>query len=189
MKVGYARVSTADQCLDMQRDKLCEVGCDKIFEETMTGTSRRRPALDRALRSLKAGDVLVVWKLDRLGRSLQHLIEILKTLEQRGIEFQSVSDYIDTKTPSGKLVFHVLGAVAEFEREMISERTILGLGAARRRGSLLGRPKSMSNEQIEEAHLLSVDHDWSITDIAARLNVGRTTLWRAMAQKSEALSP
>ena len=141
MKIGYARVSTEDQNLALQIDALRQQGCERIFEEKMTGASRSRPVLHETLAALRPGDVLVVWKLDRLGRSLQHLIEITAGLELRGIDFHSISDGIDTRTPAGKLLFHIVGAIAEFERSQISERTKAGMAAARLRGKRLGRPR------------------------------------------------
>lgn len=177
-KIGYARVSTEDQNLDLQLDALRHQGCVKIFEEKMTGTTKSRPVLNQAIKALKAGDVLVVWKLDRLGRSLQDLIEILKLLESKNVGFHSISDGIDTTSSCGRLLFHIIGAIAEFECNQISERTKAGLQAARLRGSKLGRPRAMSDEQVALARSLS--GDLSLTDIATRLNVGRTTLWREL---------
>jgi DNA invertase Pin-like site-specific DNA recombinase len=150
-KIGYARVSTEDQNLDLQIHALRQDGCVDLFEEKITGTSQSRPVLNAALESLKAGDTLVVWKLDRLGRSLQHLIEILQSLEARDVGFRSISDSIDTNSAGGRLLFHILGALAEFESSLISERTKAGLQAARRKGKTLGRPKCMDGAQIEEA--------------------------------------
>lgn len=180
MKIGYARVSTEDQNLDLQSDALRQQGCTEIFQEKITGTTKSRPVLNQAIKVLKAGDVLVVWKLDRLGRSLQDLIEILKLLERNGVGFHSISDGIDTTSSCGRLLFHIIGAIAEFECNQISERTKAGLQAAKNRGTKLGRPSSVSDEQIALARSLS--DDLSLTDIAIRLNVGRTTLWRAMAR-------
>ncbi len=177
-KIGYARVSTEDQNLDLQLDALRQQGCTKVFEEKITGTTKSRPVLNKAIKALKPGDMLVVWKLDRLGRSLQDLIEILKLLESNGVGFHSISDGIDTTSSCGRLLFHIIGAIAEFECNQISERTKAGLQAARQRGSKLGRPRSMSDEQIALA--LSLSEDLSLPNIATRLNVGRTTLWRAM---------
>lgn len=182
MKIGYARVSTEDQSLDLQLDALGQQGCTKIFQEKMTGTTKSRPALNKAIKALKPGDILVVWKLDRLGRSLQDLIEILKLLEGNGVGFHSISDGIDTTSSCGRLLFHIIGAIAEFECNQISERTKAGLQAARRRGSKLGRPRCLSEEQLTLARSLS--DDLSLTDIAIQLNVGRTTLWRSLSRIS-----
>ncbi|MDP3332351.1 MAG: recombinase family protein [Methylotenera sp.] len=180
MKIGYARVSTEDQNLDLQLDALKQQGCIKLFQEKMTGKTKSRPVLNKTIKALRPGDMLVVWKLDRLGRSLQDLIEILKLLERNGVGFHSISDGIDTTSSCGRLLFHIIGAIAEFECNQISERTKAGLQAARRRGSKLGRPRSISDEQIALARSLS--DDLSLTHIAVQLNVGRTTLWRAMAR-------
>ena len=180
MKIGYARVSTEDQRLDLQLASLQLAGCDEIFQEKMTGTSNARPLLADALAALCEGDVLVVWKLDRLGRSLQHLIEIVGLLDSRKIGFQSISDNIDTTTSGGRLLFHIIGAIAEFECAQISERTKAGMQAARNRGVMLGRPRCMSKDQINEARFLSKDKKWSITEISNKLQVSRTTLWRTL---------
>ncbi len=164
MKIGYARVSTEDQQLDLQLDVLRKEGCAKVFEEKVTGTTNARPELQAALAALQEGDVLLVWRLDRLGRSLRHLIDIVQELETRRIGFQSLSDNIDTTSPGGRLLFHILGAIAEFECGLISERTKAGLQAARRQGKQLGRPRCMSAEQIEQARLLFEAERLSLTD-------------------------
>lgn len=180
MKIGYARVSTEDQLLDLQLDALRVEGCRRIFEEKITGACRKRPALQRALDSLRDGDVLVVWKLDRLGRSLRDLIEIVWGLKERGIGFHSIRDNIDSTQPSGVLMFHMLGAIAEFDRAMIAERTRAGMRAARDRGKPIGRPKVLSERQVERARqLVDIEHK-PLAQIAARLKVGRTTLRRAL---------
>jgi DNA invertase Pin-like site-specific DNA recombinase len=169
------------QHLDLQLHALRSDGCARIYREKLTGRGVCRPALNAALKHVSPGDMLVVWKLDRLGRSLQHLIEIIQELERRGIGFRSLSDAIDTTSPGGRLLFHVMGAIAEFEAALISERTKAGLAAARRKGKRLGRPRRMSNALVEEARMLRENGDLSLTDVAARLNVGRTTLWRALS--------
>jgi DNA invertase Pin-like site-specific DNA recombinase len=185
MKIGYARVSTEDQHLGAQRSALRAEGCEKIFAEKITGTSHNRPKLQAALSSLNAGDVLVVWKLDRLGRSLQHLIGIVQQLEQREIGFHSLSDNIDTRSSGGKLLFHVLGAIAEFEAALISERTKAGLAAARERGKRIGRPRCLNADQLRRAKVLLDSGDCSMADIAHRLKVGKTTLWRNLRQDTD----
>ncbi|BBJ23045.1 recombinase family protein [Candidatus Nitrotoga sp. AM1P] len=185
MKIGYARVSTEDQNLDLQLDLLSQDGCQKIFKEKMTGKRGSRPVLDKALATLKNGDMLVVWKLDRLGRSLRNLTNILNDLEGRGIGFRSISDGIDTETPAGRLLFHLIGAIAEFECSQISERTKAGLHAARRRGRRLGRPPRIGHHDVKLAKHLRDTQKLNYADIAARLGVGRTTLWRAMAEDAE----
>src|SRR5258707_723528 len=142
MLVGYARVSTEDQTLDLQKDALTKAGCRRIFTDVASGASTERKGLDQALDHLREGDTLAVWRLDRLGRSLPHLIETVTTLEGRGIGFKSLTESIDTTTSGGKLIFHIFGALAEFERNLIKERTQAGLEAARARGHLGGRPKA-----------------------------------------------
>src|SRR5215210_5082854 len=143
MLVGYARVSTQDQTLALQKDALEQAGCERIFTDTLSGTKAEWPGLTEALEYVRSGDSLVVWKLDRLGRSLRHLIETIRQLHERGVGFKSLTEQIDTTTSGGKLVFHVFGALAEFERDLIRERTQAGLAAARARGRQGGRPKSL----------------------------------------------
>lgn len=181
MKIGYARVSTKDQEAHLQRDALTEVGCERIFEEKASGAQRDRPELKAALEYLRAGDVLVVWKLDRLARSLRQLIETVEDLQERGIGFVSITEGIDTTSPGGKLVFHVFGALAEFEREMIAERTKAGLKAAKDRGRKLGRPAALSEDQIKMARSMKASGDLSMPQIAKQLGVSRATLYRVLA--------
>src|SRR6184192_924840 len=142
MLIGYARVSTQDQTLDLQKDALEKIGCTKIFTDTASGATTERSGLTEALNYVREGDSLVVWRLDRLGRSLKHLIETITNLNKRMIGFQSITENIDTTTSGGKLIFHIFGALAEFERDIIRERTKAGLAAARARGRLGGRPKA-----------------------------------------------
>lgn len=184
MKIGYARVSTEDQLLDLQIEALRNAGCERIYEETKSAVHANRPTLGTALRSMRAGDVLVVWKLDRLGRSLQDLIRILGKLERRGIGFWSISDRIDTTTPAGKLLFHITGAVAEFERALISERTKAGMLAARHRGSRMGRPRRLDDEDVAYALFLSRSERLSFAAIARKMKVGKATVWRAVSGAS-----
>jgi DNA invertase Pin-like site-specific DNA recombinase len=141
MLIGYARVSTQDQTLDLQTDALTKAGCEKIFQDTTSGAKSERPGLQEAIDHLRAGDTLVVWRLDRLGRTLKHLIATVTDLSDKGIGFKSLQENMDTTTSGGKLIFHIFGALAEFEREVIRERTNAGLQAARARGRLGGRPK------------------------------------------------
>jgi len=145
MKIGYARVSTDEQNPALQFDALAAAGCQKIFTEQASGALTSRPALNQALQFLEEGDTLVVWRLDRLGRSLSHLINLTMSLERRGITFQSLSEAIDSRTACGRLLFHIMGALAEFERALISERTKAGLIAAKARGAILGRPSKHSS--------------------------------------------
>lgn len=179
--MGYARVSTEDQNLQAQIAQLQQDGCARIFKEKLTGTTGRQPGLDRALVALQPGDTLVVWKLDRLGRSVKHLAATLEELQDRGIGFRSISDGIDTQTPAGRLLYHLLSAIAEFEAKLISERTKLSLGEVRRRGGRLGRPQRMGAREVKRARQLRA-RNMSYDAIAQQLKVGRTTLWRAMRE-------
>lgn len=149
--LGYARVSTLDQSVDSQVDELQAAGCYEVFVEHAGGTRADRPELAKALASLRPGDSLVVWRLDRLARSLAHLIQIANDLEERGVEFRSLREQLDTTTPGGKLVFHLMGSLAQFERELIRERTVAGLAAARARGRNGGRPTVMTEAKIADA--------------------------------------
>jgi DNA invertase Pin-like site-specific DNA recombinase len=178
MNIGYARVSTQDQNLDLQNDALKSAGCEKIYTDKMSGAKTARPGLDQILGILRKGDTLVVWKLDRLGRSLTHLIKIMTLLNERGIYFISVQESLDTSTPGGKLIFHVFGALAEFERDMIRERTLAGLAAARSRGRVGGRPRKMSKEQVEMAKKLIGDPMIPIAEVCKTLGVSKATLYR-----------
>lgn len=179
MKVGYARVSTDDQNLDLQRRALRATGCDEIFEDQISGASMKRPGLEKALARCGADDVLVVWKLDRLGRSVSHLIAVVQDLGDKGCGFQSLSENIDTTVAGGHLVFHLMGSLAEFERALIAERTRAGLAAARLRGVRIGRRKAMNAEQVRHARAL-LEAGERPADIARTLQVGRSTLYRAL---------
>jgi DNA invertase Pin-like site-specific DNA recombinase len=179
MEIGYARVSTGEQTLDLQRDGLQLAGCGKIFEETASGAKAERFLLKEALAYARPGDTLVVWRLDRLGRSLRHLIETVTELEARGIGFKSLTEQIDTTTPGGRLVFHVFGALAEFERDLIRERTNAGLAAARSRGRKGGRPKKLADPKtLALAHKLYVEGQTDIAAICKMIGVSRATLYR-----------
>lgn len=179
MKIGYARISTADQNARMQRDALKAAGCEKIVTEQISGTSIKRPKLEKLLRSLKSGDILTVWRLDRLGRSLPHLIEVVRDLEEKGAGFQSLSEEINTTTAGGRLIFHLMGALAEFERSLIVERTQAGLRAARKRGVRVGRPRSLTPAQVKHAKKL-IDSGERPAAVANSLGVNRSTLYRAI---------
>ena len=179
MDVGYARVSTGEQTLDLQLDALTKAGCGKVFTETASGAKADRPVLAEVLAYLRPGDTLVVWRLDRLGRSLKHLIETLTDLAGRSVGFKSLAEQIDTTTPGGKLVFHVLGALAEFERDLIRERTNAGLAAARARGRTGGRPKKLADpKQLALAQRLYADGQTDVVTICKTLGVSRATLYR-----------
>jgi DNA invertase Pin-like site-specific DNA recombinase len=176
MLVGYARVSTTEQHLDLQRDALTQASCGRILTDTASGAKAERPGLGEALDYVRAGDVLTVWKLDRLGRSLKDLIEIVTALEQRGIGFKSLQESMDTTTPGGKLIFHMFAALAEFERGVIRERTHAGLTAARARGRHGGRRYKLSQKGKELAITMLADPKNRIDDICATVGISRATL-------------
>jgi DNA invertase Pin-like site-specific DNA recombinase len=179
MKIGYVRVSKQEQHEALQIDALQKAGCEKWFLDKMTGSKAERKGLDEALAYLRPGDTLVVWKLDRAGRSLTHLIELLKGLKERGIEFISLTEQIDTTTPGGKLIFHLMGALAEFERDLIRERTNAGLAAARARGRVGGRPRKLkTNGKVALARQMFADQSHSIPEICTALGISRATLYR-----------
>jgi DNA invertase Pin-like site-specific DNA recombinase len=178
MKIGYARVSTQDQTLALQKDALEKLDCKKIFTDAASGAKAERKGLDEALEYVREGDTLVVWRLDRLGRSLKHLIETITELNNRKIGFKSIQENIDTTTSGGKLVFHIFGALAEFERDIIRERTNAGLLAARARGRKGGRPKSLTEKKAGMARELYNNKNNSINEICKTLNISRTTLYR-----------
>jgi DNA invertase Pin-like site-specific DNA recombinase len=183
MDIGYARVSTGEQTLDLQLDALTKADCGKIYQETASGAKADRPVLEEVLSYVRKGDTLVVWRLDRLGRSLKHLIEVVAALAARGIGFKSLTEQIDTTTPGGKLIFHVFGALAEFERDLIRERTNAGLAAARARGRLGGRPKKLAEpKQRELARTLYQGGQTDIATICRTLGISRATLYRALKE-------
>ena len=180
MILGYARVSTKDQNLDGQRDALATAGAERIFADTITGTARTRPELDRMMTELRDGDVVVVAKYDRLARSLKDLLEIVDLIQARGAGFRSLGEDIDTTTPAGRLVFHVFASIAQFERERIVERTKEGLAAARKRGRVGGRPPALSPAQkIEVKRMRDVEHR-SIPEIADLFKVSDKTIRRVV---------
>jgi len=176
--VGYARVSTQDQKPELQLDALTAKRCERVFEEKASGAQRDRPELKAALDYMRQGDTLVVWKLDRLARSMKQLIETVEDLDKRGIGFRSITEAIDTTTPGGKLVFHIFGALAEFERSIIRERTKAGLKAARDRGRLGGRPPALSAEDLAAARAMLSDPEITVEAVAKRLGVAPSTLYR-----------
>jgi DNA invertase Pin-like site-specific DNA recombinase len=178
MLIGYARVSTTDQTLALQKDALQKASCERIFTDTASGALSERKGLEEALSHLRTGDTLVVWKLDRLGRSLKDLIARMTELQNRQIGFKSLTEQIDTTTSGGKLIFHIFGALAEFERDIIKERTQAGLAAARARGKRGGRPPALSPERIRFARRLYADQNNSVTEICKLLKISRHTLRR-----------
>jgi DNA invertase Pin-like site-specific DNA recombinase len=189
MLIGYARVSTVDQNLALQRDALTEAGCEKIFTEQMSGAVADRPALHDALEFARSGDTLIVWKLDRLARSMKQLIETIENLRVRGIGFRSLTEALDTTTAQGRLVFHMFGALAEFERSLIRERTQAGLAAARRAGRTGGRPPKLTDDDIEAAKAMLANPDIGVTQIAHRLGVSPATLYRYIPAARTANTP
>src|SRR5947199_1349656 len=182
MLVGYARVSTIEQTLDLQQDALNKAGCTKIYTDIISGAKwagQERVGLSGALEFMRRGDTLVVWRLDRLGRSLKHLIETVTTLKEQGISFKSLTEHIDTSTATGTLVFQIFGALAEFERNLMKERTVAGLNAARARGRTGGRPTGSPDERkVALARKFYHDHALSIPDILKTLNISKSTLYR-----------
>jgi DNA invertase Pin-like site-specific DNA recombinase len=176
--LGYARVSTADQNPDLQLDALNGVGCYRMFVDTASGALDERPELAKVLDQLRPGDTLVVWKLDRLGRSLRHLIDTVAELQRREVGFRSLQENIDTTSPGGKLIFHIFGALAEFERDLIRQRTLAGLAAARARGRAGGRPPSMTPTKIVLARQMYDAQQHSLAEIAKTLGVSRASIYR-----------
>ncbi|MEO1263183.1 MAG: recombinase family protein [Bacteroidota bacterium] len=190
MKIGYARVSTRDQSIDLQMDALKKAGCGKIYSEQVSGTKSDRPKLKEMLKQLRKGDVVVVWKLDRLGRSLRDLVSLISTFQDIGAGFKSLQDSIDTTTPTGKLTFHLFAALAEFERDIISTRTKAGLDAARARGRKGGRPKGLSKKAQDKARLaesLYTEKERSISEICDHLEISKPTLYRYLRDRGVAI--
>ena len=181
MRIGYARVSTDDQTLDLQRDALKKAKCKEVYEEHASGKNTARPELEACLKALREGDTLIVWRLDRLGRSLVDLIRLTQELAHRGIGFASLSERIDTRSPTGQLVFHLFGALAEFERNLIRERTMAGLKAARARGRKGGRPRKLSAKDLKTVRALLKSGEVPVTTIAEQFRVSRSTLYRNAA--------
>tara|TARA_B100000614_G_scaffold13511_1_gene11391 strand:+ start:64 stop:627 length:564 start_codon:yes stop_codon:yes gene_type:complete len=181
--VGYARVSTNDQNMAMQIEALQKAGCDRIFTDVASGAKAERSGLTEALTYVREGDTLTVWKLDRLGRSMKHLIETVGELEANGIGFRSITENIDTNTPGGRLVFHLFGALSQFERDLIRERTNAGLQVAREKGRMGGRKPVMSPEKLAKAQQL-ISSGLNVREAAARLKVSKTTLYQALKHET-----
>src|SRR5438132_510268 len=188
MRIGYARISTTDQNLDLQRDALTRAGCERIIKDTISGGTAERVGLDQVRQVWRSGDVLVVWRLDRLGRSLHHLIEFIAELEREGVGFASVTEAIDTTTPGGKLVFHIFGALAEFERALIQERTRSGLAAARARGREGGRPKRLDPRKRAQVVELYHERKKTVEEICGLIGISKPTLYAYVAE-AEASAP
>jgi len=186
MKIGYARVSTQEQNLSLQLDALQVAGCDTIYREKVTSAKKERPELQKLMGQLRVGDVVVVWKLDRLGRSLQDLVSLVNEVQGKGAEFQSLNDHIDTTTPQGKFTFHLFAALAEFEQGIIRERTKAGLAAARARGRKGGRPKGLSKEAQHTAMIaetLYQDGDLTVKQICRQLSISRGTFYNYLRHR------
>ena len=183
MLIGYARVSTIEQNVTLQIDELKKAGCEKIFRDKVSGAKTERPGLQEALDFLREGDSLVVWRLDRLGRSLKHLLETVSMLEERGIGFRSLQESIDTTTSGGRLIFHIFGALAEFERNLIRERTMAGLRAARARGRVGGRPRKLGKQKTELAYQLYDEKKYAVKEICHMLGVSKPTLYAYLARR------
>lgn len=182
--IGYARVSTWDQNPDLQKDALKVAGCKRIFTDHASGTRTDRPELNAALDYARPGDTLVVWRLDRLGRSLQHLLVVINGMHERNIGFRSIHEAIDTTTAPGRLMFHVFGALAEFERDLMLDRTQAGLAAARARGKVAGRKPKLTPDQVAVAQSMHKEGKHTISEIADVLNVSRATIYRQLPQAS-----
>lgn len=187
--LGYARVSTADQDAALQQDALKAAGCYRIFTDTASGSLESRPELTKVLDQLRPGDTLVVWRLDRLGRSIRHLIDQLAGLQERGIGFRSLQEAIDTTSSGGRLVFHVFAALAEFERDLIRERTNAGLQAARARGRSGGRPALLTKDKLRTARRLYEQQEMTVEKIGEVLGVSRATVYRALRREPVPAAP
>lgn len=177
MKIGYARTSTQDQNLDLQIDALQQLGCERIYQEKISSVKDNRPELENCLKALRAGDTLYIWRLDRLGISLKHLVQLINQLQDMDCSLVSIKENIDTSTPTGKLTFHIFASLAEFERDLICERTKAGLLSARARGRLGGRPQKLSEKEKSMIRQLMKDRNNSASDIAKRFGVSRATVY------------
>ncbi|MFJ2352683.1 recombinase family protein [Glutamicibacter sp. NPDC087673] len=182
--LGYARVSTGDQDAQLQLDALTKAGCHRIFTDTASGSLESRPELDKLLDQIRPGDTLVAWRLDRLGRSIRHLINHMDALQQQGIDFKSLQENIDTSSSGGRLVFNIFASLAEFERDLIRERTNAGLATARARGRTGGRPSSLSPDKLRAAKRMYEQRDMTVAQIGEVLGVSRSTVYRALQKSS-----
>ena len=183
MKIGYARVSTTDQNLSVQIDGLEKEGCVKIYKEKLSGVKKDRPELQKLLAELRPGDTLVVWKLDRLGRTVKQLLDLIENLKGQGIHFKSIKDKIDTTTATGTFFFHIMASFAQLERELILERTMAGLNAARARGRFGGRPLVHNNDKKEMAYEMYMKNEKTVQEIADALDMGRVTIYRYIKKR------
>ena len=184
MQIGYVRVSTIEQNIHLQIDELKKAGCEKIFRDKVSGAKTERLGLNEALEFLREGDSLVVWRLDRLGRSLKHLLETVSLLEERGIGLRSLQESIDTTTSGGRLIFHIFGALAEFERNFIRERTMAGLKAARARGRVGGRPRKLDVKKTELAYRLYDEKKHTVNELCQMLGISKPTLYSYLHQRA-----
>jgi len=192
MKIGYARVSTKDQSFDLQLDALEAAGCERIYKEVVSGAKSERNALDKLLRDIRDGDVLVVWKLDRLGRSLRHLVDLVNDLISKGVGLQSLNDPIDTTTSQGRLIFNLFASLAEFERDLLMERTQAGLKAARARGRTGGRPKGIPKDSLPTAiaaETLYREGQLSVKQISEKLGISKSTLYKYLRYRNVPIGP
>ncbi len=192
MKIGYARVSTNEQNLSLQLDALKAEGCEKIFQDKISGAKSERPEFSKLLEGLRKGDTVIVYKLDRLGRSLKHLIETVADFQDRGVSFKSLNDPVDTTSPQGKLIFNIFASLAEFERELIRERTMAGLASARARGRIGGRPKGLSEDAENTARIcesLYREGTHSANAIAKQLGISKATLYKYLRHRGVEISP
>lgn len=183
MKIGYARASTLDQNLDLQLDALSQVGCENIYQEKISSVKDNRPELENCLKALRQGDVLYIWRLDRFGRSLKELISLVTQIQDMGCELVSLKENIDTSTPTGKLTFHLFASLAEFERELIKERTQAGLVAARARGKNGGRPYKLNESEKKMVRKLMSDRNTSVIEIAKKFGISRATVYNILKEQ------
>ncbi|MBA2709863.1 MAG: recombinase family protein [Tatlockia sp.] len=191
MKIGYARISTKGQHLDLQIDALKKAGCEKIYKDIISGSLSNRPALDQLLNDINKNDVIIIWKLDRLGRSLKNLVDLINTLNEKEVGLKSINDPVDTTTAQGRLIFNIFGSLAEFERELIKERTLAGLEAAREKGNIGGRPKGLTKKAQNialTAEYLYKEEKLSVNEILEKLCIGRATLYRYLRYRNVPVS-
>jgi len=186
MLIGYMRVSTGEQSLDLQRDALDRIGCERVYDDVCSGRTTERPGLNQALHVARDGDALVVWKLDRIGRSLPHVVGLVGDLQKRGVGLNVLTGDVDTTTATGRLVFGIFATLAEFERDLIQERTMAGLAAARARGRAGGRPRVMTKQKLKAAMALMADRDNAARDVAKQLGVSVSTLYAYVDAKGQA---